>query len=109
MKRAMIDYGSRAKIMYPNLYKGLGLKDEDLTKHDTPLVSFDGKIVIPISHIKLHVVTKGREVMVNFIMVHAFSPYTTILARPWIHAMGAISATLHLKVKFLTNYEIVVV
>ena len=35
MKRFMIDRGSRAEIMYPDLYKGLGLKDEDLTKYDT--------------------------------------------------------------------------
>ena len=28
MKRVMIDQGSGVKIMYPDLYKGLGLKDE---------------------------------------------------------------------------------
>ena len=27
----MIDQGSRVEIMYPDLYKGLGLKSEDLT------------------------------------------------------------------------------
>lgn len=38
MKRVMIDQGSKAEIMYPNLYMGLGLKPEDLSKYDTPLV-----------------------------------------------------------------------
>ena len=33
--------------MYPDLYKGLGLRDEDFTKYDTPFVGFDGKMVIP--------------------------------------------------------------
>ena len=42
----MVDQGSRAKIMYPDLYNGLGLKLEDLTAYDSPLVSFDGKVVI---------------------------------------------------------------
>ena len=37
---------------------------------------------------------------VNFIMVDAYSPYTAIVARPWLHAMGAIPFTLHLKVKY---------
>jgi len=32
--------------MYPDLYKGLGLRDEDLTKYDKPLVGFDKKMVI---------------------------------------------------------------
>ena len=43
LKRVMINQGSRAKIMYPDLYKGLDLRDEDLTKYDTPLVRFDKK------------------------------------------------------------------
>ena len=32
--------------MYPDLYKGLNLKLEDLTAYDSPLVSFEGKTVI---------------------------------------------------------------
>ena len=29
-------------MMYHDLYKGLGMKKEDLSKYDTPLVGFDG-------------------------------------------------------------------
>ena len=47
VKRLMIDQGSRADVMYPDLFKGLGLRREDLSKYDTPLVGFDGKMVIP--------------------------------------------------------------
>ena len=32
-------------------------------------------------------------------MVGAYSPYTVIVARPWLHAMGAVSSILHLKMK----------
>ena len=53
----------------------------------------EGKILLPV-------MTKGKEVMVNFIVVNAFSPYTAILGRPWIHAMGVVPSTLHMKVKF---------
>ena len=31
MRRAMIDQGSRAKVMYLDPYKGLGLMHKDLT------------------------------------------------------------------------------
>ena len=37
---------------------------------------------------------------VDFIMVDAYSPYTAIVARPWIHALEAVSSTLHQKVKY---------
>ena len=37
---------------------------------------------------------------VDFIVLEAFSPYTAILAKPWLHA---VSSTLHLKVKYPTQ------
>ena len=38
VKRVMVDQGSEAKIMYPDLYKGLRQKSEDLSRYDTPLM-----------------------------------------------------------------------
>ena len=49
----MVDQGSCAKIMYPDLYRGLNLKLEDLTAYDSPLVSFNGKLVTPKGQIRL--------------------------------------------------------
>ena len=46
VKRVMVDQGSGVEIMYLDLYKGLNLRLEDLTTYDSPLVSFDGKVVI---------------------------------------------------------------
>ena len=37
---------------------------------------------------------------VDFILVDTYSPYITIVAKPWLHALGAVSSTLHLKVKY---------
>lgn len=100
VKRVLVDQGNRAEIMYPNLYKGLNLKLDDFEKYDSPLVRFDGRTIIPRGMIKLSVQAGDEEVQVNFIVVEAYSPYTTILARPWFHAMRAVSSTLHLKVKY---------
>ena len=47
VKRVLVDQGNSVEIMYPDLYKGLNLKLEDLTVYDSLLVSFDGKVVIP--------------------------------------------------------------
>ena len=33
--------------MYPDLFNGLDLKNEDLSKYNTSLVVFDGQMVIP--------------------------------------------------------------
>lgn len=39
-------------------------------------------------------------------MVDTYSPYTTILARPWLHALGAVFSTLHQKVKYLSKGQV---
>jgi len=49
----------------------------------------------------------GSEVVeVDFIMVDAYFPYTAIVARSWLHTLGAVSSTLHQKVKYLSGYQI---
>ena len=66
-------------------------------------------MVAPERKISLPVNMEGKEVMVTFIVVNSFSPYTAILRRPWIHAMGVVSSILHVKVKFPTEQGVTVV
>ena len=100
VKMVMIDQGSATEIMYPDLYKGLGLKPESLTAYSSLLVSFEGKMVVLKGQIRLPVQTGSNVVEVDFIVVDVFSPYTAVMGRPWLHALGAVSSTLHQKVKY---------
>ena len=106
VKRVMVDQGSAAEIMYPDLYKGLNLKSEDLTPYSSPLVSFEGKFIIPKNQIRLPVQTGSEVLEVDFIVVDAYSLYTAIVARPWLHTLGAVSSTLHQKVKYPSKGQI---
>ena len=82
VKRVIMDQSSRVEIMYPDLYNGLGLKPEDSTAYDSPLVSFDKKFIIPKGQIRLLVQVGSEVVEVNHIVVDAYSLYTAIVARP---------------------------
>ena len=106
MKRVMVDQGSAAEIMYPDLYRGLNLKAEDSTFYSSPLVSFEGKVIILKGQIRLPVQTGSEMVEVDFIVVDAYSPYTAIVARPWLHNLGVVSSTLHQKVKYPSEGQI---
>ena len=106
MKRVLVDQGSAVEIMYHDLYKGLNLKPEDSMVYDSPLVSFEGKTVTPRGQIRLLIQTDSEVMEVDFIVVDAYSPYTAIVARPWLHALGAISSTLHQKVKYLSDGQV---
>ena len=82
MKRVMVDQGSVAEIMYLDLYKWLSLRAEDLKPYSSPLVSFERKVIVPKGQIRLPMQTGSETVEVDFIVVDAYSPYTTIIARP---------------------------
>ena len=94
------------EVMYLDLYKGLGLKPEDLMPYNSPLMSFDGKLVIPKGMIRLPIQTGPEIVEVNFIMVDTNSPYTAIVGRPWLHTLGAVASLLHQKVKFPSGDQV---
>ena len=42
----------------------------------------------------------------DFIVVNAYSPYTAIVARPWLHVIGVVSSTLHRKVKYPSGDQV---
>ena len=49
----------------------------------------------------------GSEVVeVDFIVVDAYSSYTAIVARPWLHTLGVVSSTLHQKIKYPSEGQI---
>ena len=50
--------------------------------------------------------TGSDVVEVDFIVVDAFSPYTAIMGRPLLHTLGAVSSTLHQKVKYPSGYQV---
>ena len=47
MKRVLVDQGSAMEVMYPDLYKEMNLKPEDLTAYNSLLISFEGKTITP--------------------------------------------------------------
>lgn len=83
-----MDQESGVEIMYPNLYKGLRLKQDDFTRYETLIIGFDDKVLTPRGMIRFPVQIVFEVVEVDFIVVDTYSPYT------------AIPSTLHLKVKY---------
>ena len=65
----MVDQSSGAEIIYPDLYKGLNLKPKDLVSYNSPLMGFNGKIVIPKGLNRFPIQARLEVVEVNFIVV----------------------------------------
>lgn len=58
----LVGQGSRVIVMYLDLYKGLRLKAENLSKYNTPLVGFNGRMAVLEGQISLPVNIEGKEV-----------------------------------------------
>ena len=82
------------------------MKPENLTTYDSPLLGFDRKFVVLRGQIRLSLQEGSKVVDVDFIVVDAYFPYTAIVTRPWLHALGAVSYTLHLKVNYSSGDQI---
>ena len=63
-------------------------------------------MVIPKGQIRLPIQADTDMVEVDFIVVDAFSPYTAIMGRPWLYSLGAVSSTLHQKVKYPSRDQV---
>ena len=72
VRRVLVDPGSAVEVIYPDLYKGLNLRLEDLTPYDSPLISFEGKTIVPKGQIRLPVQTESEMIEVDFIVVDAY-------------------------------------
>nr|XP_023890202.1 uncharacterized protein LOC112002276 [Quercus suber] len=100
VKSVMVDQGSGAEIMYPDLYKGLNLKSKDLTPYSSPLVGFDERVVISRGQIQLPMQVGTEIVEVDFIVMDAYSPYTVIISRSWLYVLEAVPSSLYQKIKY---------
>ena len=63
-------------------------------------------MVAPKGLIRLPVQAGMDVVEVDFIVVDVFSPYIAIMGKPWLHTLGAVSSTLHQKVKYPSGGQV---
>ena len=103
VKRVMVDQGSGDQCGVSGPVQRARIEGQRPFEIHMPLVGFDGHMVILEGQISLPLNMEGKEVVVTFIVVTSFSPNTAILGRPWIHPMGAVPSTLHMKVNFRTE------
>ena len=102
VKRILIDPGSSVEIMCESLFRGLGLREKDLSRIEGPLSGFSRETVVPSGKVTINVRAGTVSSPTEFFVLNTFSPYNAILGRPWLHRMGAVPSTLHQRLRFPT-------
>ena len=105
----MVDNGSAINVCPLQILPNLGVKVEELTKSDLVIRAYDdstrsveGTFVAPVK-------TSPIEAVVEFTVLDIPVTYALLLGRPWYHVLGGVPSTMHQKVKFLLDREVITV
>ncbi|XP_027187892.1 uncharacterized protein [Cicer arietinum] len=70
---------------------------------------FDGSRRQVVGEIDLPIQIEPHNFGITFQVMDIKSAYSCLLGRPWIHAAGAVTSTLHQKLKFIVNNNLVII
>lgn len=70
---------------------------------------FDGSRRTVIGEVDLPIKTGPHNFFITFFVMDIYPTYICFLGRPWIHLAGAVTLTLHQRLKFLVGIKLVVV
>ncbi|PKA55194.1 hypothetical protein AXF42_Ash003831 [Apostasia shenzhenica] len=111
VRRALLDLGSAADILFESAFLQMGLKKTNLL-HAT-LLGFSGEKVQLLGFISLSVSfcdDNGHAMsMVNFVVIRARSGYIAILKRMTLNSFRMVISMPHLCAKFLTSSGIITI
>ena len=105
----MVDDGSAINVFPLQILPNLGEKVEELMKSDMVIRAYDdstrsveGTFVAPVK-------TGPIEVVIEFTVLDILVTYALLLGRPWYHILGGVPSTVHQKVKFLLDGEVITI
>ena len=85
------------------------MKAEELTKSDLVIRAYDDSARKVKGTFMAPVKTGPIEVVVEFTIIDNPVTYALLLGRPWYHILGGVPSTVHQKVKFLFDGEVVTI
>ena len=107
--RILVDNRSSVDILYYQAFQRMSLKNSDLRPSPSLIYSFTGDSVIPLGVITLPMTVgeypRESYVMADFLVIDQLSAFNTVLGRPSLRALKAITSIYHLLMKFPTQTE----
>ncbi|XP_058746156.1 uncharacterized protein LOC131619029 [Vicia villosa] len=109
LSRVLVDTGSSLNVL-PKFslmrldYSGVEIRPSELTVR-----AFDGSKRLVFGEVDLPIMIGPQLFTITFFVMDIHPSYSCLLGRPWIHAAGAVTSTLHQKLKFATQGKIVTI
>ncbi|XP_050919593.1 uncharacterized protein LOC127137151 [Lathyrus oleraceus] len=109
LSNILIDTGSSLNVMPKSTLLKLKYKGGQMRHSGIIVKAFDGSRKTVIGEVNLPIGIGPHVFQITFQVMDIVPAYSCLLGRPWIHEAGAITSTLHQKLKFVKNGQIVTV
>ena len=105
----MVDDGFAINVCPLQILPNLGVKVEELMKYDLVIRAYDDSTRSMEGRFVALVKTGPIEAVVEFTVLDIPVTYALLLGRPGNHTLGGVPSTVHQKVKFLLDGEVVTI
>ncbi|GAU16666.1 hypothetical protein TSUD_326160 [Trifolium subterraneum] len=109
LSNVLVDTGSSLNVMSKITLDKLAYRGAPLRPSALIVKAFDGSRKSVIGEIDLPISVGPYEFQITFQVMDIRASYSCLLGRPWIHEAGAVTSTLHQKLKFVREGKLVIV
>ena len=109
LSRVLSDTGSALNVLPKSILMKLTLDGVVTRPSSTIVKAFDGSQSTVFGEVDLPVKIVPHMFYITFQLMDIEPAYTCLLGRPWIYAAGAVTSTLHQKLKFLVEGRLVMI
>ncbi|KAI5424629.1 hypothetical protein KIW84_030712 [Lathyrus oleraceus] len=109
MSNVLVDTGSSLNVLPKSTLSRLSYQGPPMRQSGVVVKAFDGSRKTVIGEVDLPIKIGPSDFQVTFQVMDIHPSYSCLLGRPWIHEAGAVTSTLHQKLKFVKNKKLVVV
>jgi len=103
------DTGSSLNVMPKSTLDQLSYQGAPLRRSTFLVKAFDGSRKSVLGEVDLPMTIGPETFLITFQVMDIDASYSCLLGRPWIHEAGAVTSTLHQKLKFVRNGKLVTV
>ncbi|GAU51898.1 hypothetical protein TSUD_416830, partial [Trifolium subterraneum] len=109
LSNVLVDIGSSLNVMSKITFDKLAYRGALLRPSAIIVKAFDGSRKSVIGEIDLPISVGPYEFQITFQIMDIRASYSCLLGQPWIHEAGAVTSTLHQKLKFVREGKLVIV
>ncbi|XP_050890917.1 uncharacterized protein LOC127096379 [Lathyrus oleraceus] len=108
LSRVLGDTDSSLNVIPKSSLSKLTIEGLEMKPNELVARAFDGSRRTVIGEVDLPIKIGPLTFFITFFMMDIYPAYNCLLGRTWIHSTGAITSTVHQRLKFLVNNKLVV-